>query len=214
MSRISLRDPEALPAAFQDLYAAEGEHMPQVLPLLQAYADVPELLLPFMSWYGAWHMSDPSVPSCVPTRVKELIRLRLATFNGCRMCKSARMSPDTVAEAEAGGIDDTTVAEGLAPDESAALAFAEKMALDHYSIDDDDFDSLRRHFDQAQILELITLIGVIYIGHGRVLSILQLDEVSCPVPSAAPGWQVPETAEPGLVAQRAFVEAAKAAAPA
>jgi alkylhydroperoxidase family enzyme len=53
----------------------------------------------------------------------------------------------------------------FSPRERAALAYAEKLALDHRSIDDGFFDRLREHFDDAEILELGMMIGQ-YIGFG------------------------------------------------
>jgi hypothetical protein len=72
----------------------------------------------------------------------------------------------------------------FSPAEQEALRFAETFALDHHSIGDEDFARLREHFDDAQILELVVLTGVIYLGFGRALSVLQLEEVSCPLPSS------------------------------
>ena len=44
--------------------------------------------------------------------------------------------------------------EVFTPRERAALRFAELLALDHHKIDDGLFDELRRHFTDAQIVEL------------------------------------------------------------
>jgi alkylhydroperoxidase family enzyme len=63
--------------------------------------------------------------------------------------------------------------------EKLALRFAERMALNHHTIDDDFFRELRREFTAAEILELGMLTGL-FIGYGRLLSILDLEN---PAPS-------------------------------
>jgi alkylhydroperoxidase family enzyme len=56
------------------------------------------------------------------------------------------------------------------------------MAVDHHSIGDADIAALRDHYDDAQILELMMMAGQ-YIGFGRMLAILQLETVACPLPA-------------------------------
>ena len=58
--------------------------------------------------------------------------------------------------------------------------FAEKMALDHHNIGDDDVAAMRKHFTDAEFLELAMMAGQ-YIGFGRVLAMLQLEIASCPI---------------------------------
>ena len=54
------------------------------------------------------------------------------------------------------------------------------MALDHFSIGDEAIRELRGHFSEAELLELMMMAGQ-YIGFGRMLAILQLEETSCPI---------------------------------
>jgi alkylhydroperoxidase family enzyme len=65
------------------------------------------------------------------------------------------------------------------PRETMALAYAEKLAVDHHAIDDAFFDALRTQFDDAEILELGMMIGQ-YIGFGRLLKVLDLEPRYCP----------------------------------
>jgi alkylhydroperoxidase family enzyme len=109
-----------------------------------------------------------------------LIRLRIATLNGCVLCKTVRMAPEVVSESEAAvGVDDAEAAE-FTPRERAAIHFAEKMAVDHHNIGDHDVANMRRHFSDAEFLELAMMAGQ-YIGFGRVLAMLQLEVASCPI---------------------------------
>jgi len=59
--------------------------------------------------------------------------------------------------------------------ERAAINFAEKLAIDHHSIDDIFFKELRKEFSDAEILELGMMIGQ-YIGFGRLLKVLDLEK--------------------------------------
>jgi alkylhydroperoxidase family enzyme len=179
MSRLPLADPEQLPSFLRTLHDESGDNTPLLPNIARIFAPAPDLLESFIAWYFPWHMND-GVQARLPVRVKELVRLRLATFSGCRACKSARMAEDLIPEAQAVGVDGDVAQFSAA--EQTALAFAEKFALDHYSIDDTDFALLREHYDDAQILELVVLTGVIYLGFGRALSVLQLENVTCALP--------------------------------
>lgn len=181
MARVPLTEPHELDGYLRSIYDESEENTPLLPTIAQAFAPAPELLESFIAWYFPWHSNSGEQPTRLPVRLKELVRLRLATFSGCKACKSARMNQDEISEEEAQGVD-TDVAESFSTEERAALAFAEKLALDHHAIDDDDFAALREHFDDAQILELVVLSGVIYLGWGRALSVLALDNPACELP--------------------------------
>ena len=58
----------------------------------------------------------------------------------------------------------------------AALRFAELMASDHHKVDDAVFAELRRHFSEAQIVELGVWTAT-FTGFGRLNVILGIDPV-------------------------------------
>ena len=62
--------------------------------------------------------------------------------------------------------------------ENLAIEYAEKMALDHMSIDDAFFEKLHTEFTDPEIIELGMLIGQ-FIGVGRMLMVLDLEPKSC-----------------------------------
>lgn len=66
-----------------------------------------------------------------------------------------------------------------------ALEYADRMALDHHSIDDSFFDRMREHFTEAQIVELGMMIGQ-FIGFGRLLMVLDLEPRFCAVDGGEP----------------------------
>ncbi len=96
------------------------------------------------------------------------------------LCKSVRMAPDTFSEDEAARGVNAADEGGFTARERAAIHFAEKMAVDHHNIGDDDVAAMRRLFTDAEFLELSMMAGQ-YIGFGRVLAMLQLEVASCPV---------------------------------
>ncbi|HTY54052.1 MAG TPA: hypothetical protein VMB26_02565 [Candidatus Binataceae bacterium] len=63
--------------------------------------------------------------------------------------------------------------------EKMAIRFADYMALNHQAIDDAFFKQLRALFSAAEILELGILTGI-FIGYGRLLAILDLENPTIP----------------------------------
>ena len=64
--------------------------------------------------------------------------------------------------------------------ERLAIDYAERLATDHHNIDDAFFEQLATAFSEAEIVELGMMIGQ-YIGFGRMLAALQLEETICPI---------------------------------
>jgi len=63
--------------------------------------------------------------------------------------------------------------------ERLAVRFAELMAIDHNSIGDRFFEELRSEFTDPEIFELGMITGQ-FIGYGRLLSILDLENPNQP----------------------------------
>ena len=68
--------------------------------------------------------------------------------------------------------------------ERVVLEYADKLALDHHSIDDAFFDRLHQHFSDEQVIELGMMIGQ-FIGFGRLLAVLDLEPKFCSVDGEA-----------------------------
>jgi AhpD family alkylhydroperoxidase len=178
MSRIPLPAVEEIDPFLQDMHngAKEGDWATQ--HVARAFADQPRLLEDYLTFYYPWHCEK----GVLTPRMKELVRLHIATINGCRTCAHARLAPDTVTEAEAKGSLAITPdgLETLNEAELEALRFAEKFALDHHSITDADVRRWRDIFGDDGFLELTMMTGQ-YVGFGRMLAILQLETVACPI---------------------------------
>jgi len=62
----------------------------------------------------------------------------------------------------------------LSAREHAAIPYAEKLAIDHHNVTDAWWADLRRHFSEAEIIEL-TVHVTLYIGLGRFNEVIGLD---------------------------------------
>jgi len=103
-------------------------------------------------------------------RLVELVRLRIAFHNQCRPCMSMRYGTavdDGVTEAVVCSLEKPTEAPDLSAAEKAALAFADRFATDHLSIDAGMLAELRRHFDPQELAELGAL-AAFFTGFGRM----------------------------------------------
>ena len=177
MSRMPLVEPEALSPAMRKAHDATPEDNWIARNFTRVFAANEDLINAYQAFYQPWHVGGAGV---LEPRLKELVRLRIATLNGCVLCKSVRMAPSVVSEDEAAaGVDNADDTE-FTPRERAAIHFAEKMAVDHHNISDDDVAAMRKYFSDAEFLELAMMAGQ-YIGFGRVLAMLQLEIASCPI---------------------------------
>jgi hypothetical protein len=86
---------------------------------------------------------------------------------------------DDVEETLVCELNNPATAEDLTDAERAALSYADKLCTDHLTIDDEDFDRLRRHFTEAQVVEL-SFNCAVFLGLGR----------------ASRGWQVTDGLDP------------------
>jgi alkylhydroperoxidase family enzyme len=177
MSRMPLAEPETLPPYLKAVHDSVPEDNFTLRNFARVFAPNEALVQDYQKFYTPWHTGGAGL---LEPRLKELVRLRIATLNGCVLCKSVRMAPTTVSEEEAAsGVDNADAAE-FTPRERAAIHFAERMALDHHNIGDDDVAAMRRHFTDGEFLELAMMTGQ-YIGFGRVLAMLQLEVTVCPI---------------------------------
>ncbi|MGV1048421.1 MAG: carboxymuconolactone decarboxylase family protein [Solirubrobacterales bacterium] len=186
MARIPLAEEAELDGFVKEMHdgAAEGDWATRrVARVFDAH---PEFIEQYLAFYYPWHSNVEAAADAarLTPRLKELVRLRIAILNGCVTCQSARLAPESVPEEQATGVwkDDFAANPDYSPAERAAVEFAERMALDHHGIGDAEIEALHEHFDDAEILELMMMAGQ-YIGFGRCLAILQLEDVSCPIPA-------------------------------
>jgi alkylhydroperoxidase family enzyme len=107
----------------------------------------------------------------LPIRVREVVRMRIALINNCFACRGARFEGMTEDLYE--HVREWRTYLAYSPGERLAIDYAERFALDHFSIDDDFMAMLREHFTERELLALTT--GIAYfLAFGRLTQVLEL----------------------------------------
>ncbi|HLY57898.1 MAG TPA: carboxymuconolactone decarboxylase family protein [Stellaceae bacterium] len=164
MSRIRMLPVETWDQALREQTGADAA-TPLEQGAMRAFAHIPEIAKGLAAFATAVRQHRN-----LPERLVELVRLRIAFHNQCRSCMAIRYR-----DAHEAGVDEALVcslelpaeAENLTPAEKAALAYADRFANDHLSIDDAVYDGLRRHFTEAEIVELGVWVAFC-VGFGRL----------------------------------------------
>jgi alkylhydroperoxidase family enzyme len=107
-------------------------------------------------------------------REREAARYTIAMINDCAVCQDTR-----VREGASRGADEPFYAEitdwrsatHLSARERAASEFAERFALNHLTMDDGYWDSLRALFSEGELADLTISCGM-WLGMGRVLAVV------------------------------------------
>jgi AhpD family alkylhydroperoxidase len=116
--------------------------------------------------------------SKLPPEEREVARMRIAQLNACGACATFRARSVVeagVTEDAYAHLDEWRTFSGYTQRQRLAIEYAERFAVEHRGIDDDLFDRLRAHFADYEILDL-TLCLAVYLGLGRTLEVLQINE--------------------------------------
>ena len=114
--------------------------------------------------------------SILPVRVREAARMRIAQLNDCTVCLSFRAD-----KVRAQGLDEEFYCavgsdDGAFSDqETLAVEYAERFAVDHTSIDDAFVERLRAAFTDPEIFDLTVCLSA-FLGLGRTLRALGIAE--------------------------------------
>ena len=116
-------------------------------------------------WYTESFYGEVFRGGRLDQRIKELARFRLSTLHGCRFCNQGNRADALAAglsEADLDRIGDYEHA-SFSEREVAALRLADRLALTSADgeLDQPLYDQLRHHFDDAEILELGLVLGVL-----------------------------------------------------
>ena len=153
MARISLIAPESASAEVREIYDTVLRGKPGNVQ--KALAHRPEMLKNFLSFYG-------SVGRSLDRKLYELIYLRVSFINGCRYCtqhhvassKRVGLTSEDWSALRAGNYS------RFSAKERAALTYVEKLTRAPHEISDADFDELKKHFSDAEIVDLHSLTGL------------------------------------------------------
>lgn len=133
--------------------------------LMRIFAHCPEQAKGLALFGGALKINRT-----LPERLVELVRLRVAFHNQCRSCMAIRYTDalqDGLTEDLVCSLEKAPEADGLTDAEKAAIDYGEKFATNHLAIDDETYEGLRKHFTEAQIVELGMTVAF-FVGFGRL----------------------------------------------
>jgi uncharacterized peroxidase-related enzyme len=153
MARIQLIEPASAPPEVREIYDTTLRGKPGNVQ--KALAHRPEMLKAFLPFYG-------SVGRSLDRKLYELIYLRVSFINGCRYCtqhhlassKRAGLTSEDWAALKAGNYSRFT------EKERAALNYIEKLTRAPHEITDGDFNELKKHFSDAEIVDVHMLAGL------------------------------------------------------
>lgn len=146
--------------------AKAGKVLSSTLPV-QIWAHRPDTASHWLAALESFYSN-----SLLSDRLRELVRLKIASITRCDACQVARKS-DAVSEQDIACLSSDS--DRFPLDVQAALGFAEQFAADYTGIDDSVFSELRQHFSTAAIVEL-NLFCALMLAGGRMTYVLQAYE--------------------------------------
>jgi alkylhydroperoxidase family enzyme len=168
MSRIDPVPLDAFPASLAEaLVRGRASRMLSSSLPVQVWAHRPKVA---EAWLAA--LEEMHLNGVLDGRLKELVRLKIASITTCQVCQVARKD-DSVTEADIACL--STDSERFSGPERSALRYAELFAGDYLSIDDTIYADLARWFSTPQIVEL-NLFCALMLAGGRMTYVQQAYE--------------------------------------
>lgn len=161
MPRIPYVEPVSEPEELRPVFDQLRETRGQVPGMYRLLAHQPAVLAAHRAYFHA--ALDAGV---LPRQFKEKI-----AFKTARLCGSVYSSASHRRYALAHGVDEVEIDaidksdySGLAPNEKAALEFAEAMVRHQGAVSDAVCESLRAHFSDAEFVEITALVGIMQLA--------------------------------------------------
>jgi uncharacterized peroxidase-related enzyme len=153
MARISLIEAESAAPEVKEIYEKTLRGKPGNAQ--KALAHRPDMLKNFLAFYA-------SVGRSLDRKLYEMIYLRVSFINGCHYCQQHHVASSkrvglTAEDWKALNDGNYTRFTGK---EQTALAYAEKLTRASRDIADADFEKLKKHFSDAEIVDLHLLVGL------------------------------------------------------
>lgn len=153
MARIGLIEPESASPEVRQIYDKILRGKPGNVQ--KALAHRPEMLKSFLSFYA-------SVGRSLERKLYELIYLRVSLINGCHYCTQHHVASSK--RVGLTGEDWTALRAGnysrYNEEERAALTYVEKLTRAPHEIAETDFDELKKHFSEPEIVDIHMLAGL------------------------------------------------------
>ena len=153
MARVSYVELDQAPPEVKDVYEKIFRGRPGNAQKVLAHR--PEMLKNFLGFYS-------SVGRSLDRKLYELIYIRVSAINQCRYCMQHHVAASKRVGLTA---DDWRALKSgdysrFPKKEQAALAYAEKLTRAPYNVDDADLVTLKKHFSDAEIVDIHLLTGV------------------------------------------------------
>lgn len=177
MTRIRLADKQEMPPDIAEM-CEQVAQLTGDATALRALAHRPDILRPFASFY--WQLQTEGRLS---RKMVELIRLSVAQINQCKSCLGGRYQDaydQGLTEAMVEALPEAESSELFTEAEKAAIAYAQKMATNHFDIGDTDFARLYRHFSEEEVVEICMDVAQ-FIGVGRMFAVIDATNTTCAV---------------------------------
>lgn len=183
MSRIPLAEKDSLSPEMQQ-FIDQVEEATGDNTAMRVLAYRPEMLRKFADFY--WHLQTESL---LDRKLIEMVRLAVAQINRCPSCLKGRYQDSFeqgLTEELIARLPDAEMSEGFTERERAAISFGQKMAADHWSVGDEDFERLFEHFTTEEVVELNMMVAQ-FIGIGRMFAAINSINPVCEIrlPQAA-----------------------------
>jgi alkylhydroperoxidase family enzyme len=165
MARIAMLGLEQMPVELREAIArGQDSRMLSSSKPVQVWAHRPQVALAWLALMENLHCD-----SLLEERLRELLRLKIASITNCQACQVARKS-DQVSEQDIACL--ASDSERFSPAEQVALRFAELFASDYMAIGDEHYAQLAQYFTSAQVVELNMYCALMLAG-GRMTYVQQ-----------------------------------------
>ena len=154
MARIALIEPENATPEVKEIYEKALRGKPGNAQ--KALAHRPEMLKAFLPFYA-------SVGRSLDRKLYEMIYLRVSFINGCHYCQQHHVASSKrvgLSAEDWRALKDGNYAR-YTDKEQAALAYTEKLKRTPHEIADADVEKLKKHFSDAEIVDLHLLVGLV-----------------------------------------------------
>lgn len=165
MARLPLVPVAAMSIALQEaIERGTRSRMLSSTTPVQVWAHRPNVALAWLELMQSLHSN-----SLLDERLRELVRLKIASITTCQACQLARKS-DAVNEQDIACL--ATNSDHFTSSEQAALHYAELFASDYMAIGDEHFARLASYFSTEQVVELGLFCSLMLAG-GRMTLVQQ-----------------------------------------
>lgn len=147
MARIAYPEGEEISAKAREIFEVKLKGRPRNSQKMLAHR--PEILRTFIDFFAC-------VGQGIDRRLYELLYIRVSMLNGCVYCLQHHLANSLKAGLTEKDWQGLKAPEGadFSPAEKAALAFAEKLTRAPGEMTDGDFERLKQHYSDGEIVEI------------------------------------------------------------